>query len=160
MRIITATIIAFFFLNISFVNGQSRSHKRAIYAEAFGPGILYSVNYDWRFKEDYKGHGARVGVSAVNFSDDGFWVAVPVSYNFIFANNFKTQVEFGAGLTFAFGDIKFADFQDQLVFGHLIAGIRYRPFRNSFFLKAAWTPIIRDEKFRYVFGNIGFGFSY
>lgn len=137
---------------------QSRSHKTAFYAEAFGPGLLYSINYDWRFKKDYRGHGARVGVSALNFSE-GFWAAIPISYNFIFANNFKTSVELGAGMTFALGEAEFLNFADRLVFGHLIAGVRYRPFENGFFFKAAWTPIITDDKTSYVFGNVGFGFS-
>ena len=142
------------------MHAQRRTHKRAAYAEGLGAGILYSVNYDWRFRDDYKGHGARVGVSAINFSNDGFWLAVPLSYNFIFANQFKTNIELGAGLTFAYGDIEYADFQDQLVFGHLIVGLRYRPFNNGIFLKASWNPIIRDEEIKYLYGGIGFGFSW
>lgn len=138
---------------------QRGYHKNAVYVEAFGPGIVYSVNYDWRFKRQYRGHGMRVGLGALNYSD-GFWAAIPVTYNFIFAREFRTNIELGAGLTFAYGDFNSIQYADTGVFGHLLFGIRYRPFNNSLFLKTALTPLIRDEKIRYIFGNVGFGFSF
>ena len=151
-------IVSFLAIAMSSGYSQSNIHKKAFYAEAFGPGLIYSMNYDWRFKNDYKGHGARIGISALNFSE-GFWAAIPISYNFIFSKDFKTSIELGAGMTFALGEADFANFNDKLVFGHLIVGIRYRPFENSFFLKAGWTPIFTDDKTSYIFGNIGLGFS-
>ena len=161
MKNLRNTILVFLFFILTFgVFGQSRFHKNAIYGEGLGPGLLYSINYDWRFKRDYTGHGFRIGLGSIRNSNNNLSISVPVSYNFLFSNNFQTQYEIGLGLSFKYGHFPFAEFADKMVIGHGIIGIRYRPLRNGLFLKLAWTPLFDDSRIRYVHGGLGVGFSF
>ena len=72
----------------------SAQRNKVIYAEGLGSGILYSVNYDMRFRKAINGPGFRVGAGAAGASND-FSVFSPIQLNWVFGG--KHALEIGAG---------------------------------------------------------------
>ena len=91
---------------------------RSFIAEVGGPGALFSVNYDTRFKKEQFGFGVRVGVGFTTGSryytipqpgGGGFYtnykdvspLTIPIQLNYIFGKpDSKSALEVGAGATY------------------------------------------------------------
>lgn len=85
------------FLGFSF----AQSNKlQGVYAEAYGPGMAYSVNYDVRFRDKHNGLGFRVGAGYWTYSPESLYrIAVPVQLNYLLGRK-KHMLDLGAGATF------------------------------------------------------------
>ena len=157
--------------------------KNAIYLEALGNGVFYSVNYDRiLFNQKQSAIGIRVGYSYVplfNFSD-GFFGSVnqvPVELNFIYTQKklfekLGIREELGIGATYQRSvDNTNSDFPDmhKYCLGFLRIGIRYQRTNAGWFYRIAFTPniySIDDDAnpngafYFFPYGGISFGRSF
>jgi hypothetical protein len=124
MRSAILTTLIFFTFSC-FINAQNNSSKKesssnsktSFIAEAGGPGIAFSANFDTRFKASRIGLGGRIGVGFVSAYDDYYdpvtmtyfggdqqsAITFPVQVNYIFGKpNSAHTLEVGGGATYEF----------------------------------------------------------
>ena len=65
MKLIILSIACCFYF-ASFAQTTNKVANQSFYAELGGPGILFSANYDTRFKKSPFGLGGRVGLGFVS----------------------------------------------------------------------------------------------
>src|SRR5574339_1055906 len=90
--------------------------KSSFFAELGGPGILFSANYDTRFKQSRLGFGGRIGIGFVTAYDEYYdpatgqyygddqatSITFPVQLNYVFGKeNSPHTFEVGGGITYA-----------------------------------------------------------
>jgi hypothetical protein len=161
-------------------NSQSNTDvpcKSSFIAEAGGPGIMFSANYDWRFKESNLGLGGRVGLGFVSAYDDGYdpvtgvynggneqsALTVPFQLNYIFGKgNIPHTLEVGAGVTFVTKKLEIMNFYDDKqtkVFGTLAFMYRRQPVNGGFSWRAGFTPIF-GKNYIQPFGAVSVGYNF
>ncbi|AMR33881.1 hypothetical protein A0256_21770 [Mucilaginibacter sp. PAMC 26640] len=146
------------------------------YFELLGPGALYSVNYDTRFKNRQDGLGWRAGVSY--YAQDGDQLlTVPLMFNYLLGKKGK-YFEIGAGLTFYHTNTSDVFFDQQQkydatynyyyyepekrngVYGTLSFGYRYQPLDGGFSFRAGVSPIINSNNFIPYWPYVSFGYTF
>jgi len=134
--------------------------QASFYAELGGPGILFSANYDRRFKKSQLGWGGRAGIGFVSAYDSdydpvsGYYyyddrvsvITLPVQVNYIFGkNNSPHTFEVGAGLTVVGKKLEILDFYDDKksnIFGTFSFMYRRQPREGGFAWRAGFTPLM------------------
>lgn len=160
------------FLSIQSLFGQDfpveiipREKSRAVYAEIFGNGIIYSFNYDQRFANRLDGLGFRAGISYIAI--DGVSVStIPLGLNYLLGKNGK-YFELGAGATYGIGVDRsntFASGSDETTgdgfIGTMTLGYRSEPKDGGFLFRAALTPVFGNGVFWPLFAGISFGYAF
>jgi hypothetical protein len=120
-----------------------RTANNALYIEALGAGLFYSLNYDHAF-------GAiapRVGIGYFAVSGAS-WVSLPVTVSYLGIGGLKHMFEVGAGVSINYfsASVSFAGAGSSSasatdVYGVVILGYRYQPPDGGFFLRAGVSPI-------------------
>lgn len=133
---------------------------QAIYGELLGNGLLFSVNYDFRFTKSQKGLGMRLGTGFFGGSGGGI-LTIPVGINHL-AGKAPNYFESGIGVTYATitgKDDFFSGNGGSLLIPSI--GYRYQPENNGFFGKIAISPLISLEKDGgwFFWGGIGLGYK-
>ncbi|MFD2033338.1 hypothetical protein ACFSKL_00975 [Belliella marina] len=129
---------------------QTEPKRQAIYLEGFGAGVFYSFNYDWRFRDQSDGLGAKAGLGYTAI--DGYRVTtVPIAVNYLIGNK-KNFLELGLGgtlllvnhynSTFASSDPRFSG---SAFYFNGIIGYR-RVAESGFVLRAGFTPFFTGEE--------------
>jgi hypothetical protein len=72
-----------------------------IYAELFGNGLFYSINYETRFSDAPNGFGAKAGLGVLP-SDGSVVITVPIMANYLIGKEHHF-LEIGAGMIYAHG---------------------------------------------------------
>jgi hypothetical protein len=130
--------------------------QNSFYAEAGGPGILFSANFDRRFKKSPLGLGARFGLGFVTqdfFSENtGYYqpksvLSVPMQLNYIFGKSSSVHAfEVGAGVTFTGKPVDvtsdFNETKTSSVFGTASFMYRRQPKEGGFSWRIGFTPLI------------------
>ena len=150
---------------------QSRDSHNAIYVEAFGAGILYSVNYERFVSKDFT---FRIGFSLFptnsnSGKDQSSLIFVPLIANFLLGEG-NSKLEIGAGITYlvdnaeSSGDISQASTTTQSSSGVVFVGsigYRYQPSDGGLHFRLVATPLLSPYTgwFKLWFGSsIGFCF--
>ena len=181
MRIFLAAISLFLLTGVTaqekkqdiFEPGQ-RPHS--FYAEAGGPGLYYSLNYDTRFKQTRNGWGIRAGVGYTAVDDHRLF-ALPVQLSYFLGKN-GNYFEMGAGATFlntrdrhiyydydemgewAMPAERIEIESDSQVMGTLTMGYRRQPVDGGFLFRVGFSPILRGNEFIPYLPYISFGYSF
>jgi hypothetical protein len=123
-------------------SADEREARNALYVEALGPALFYSVNYE-RAIADF---ALRIGVGAFS-SGDSSWLGVPVTLSYIGIGSKKHIFEAGAGVSIQY----FSGGSDTLnfnagagsaqVLGTVILGYRLQPPKGGFMLRAGVAPL-------------------
>ncbi len=134
-------------------NSDQFSHN-AIFLEAFGPGILYSINYDYRFARDLS---VRVGYSSWDVPFDlGFFSAnlkfrgFPVEVNYLPGNG-PSHLDLGIGFEpdFSRSGAAILDPSSQTtgsgVLGIATIGYRFQQ-RHGLFFQVGLTPLFNFNR--------------
>ncbi|NEU09776.1 hypothetical protein GZH53_15725 [Flavihumibacter sp. R14] len=127
---------------------NSGSHKKAIFFELLGSGMLYSLNYDFRLKPNSnQGFGLRVGLGKGTYtSNETFgsrYTTLPVNFNYILGNK-RSGLEAGVSFT---PEFSFQRFDDQFNFYSILnLGYRYQPINSGLLFRLAYTPILIGER--------------
>ena len=127
--------------------------RHAVYGEAFGNALLYSVNYERRLNDRVIG---RIGLSVAPFEDDEGGetetvVLVPLMVSSISHPRSNHHFEAGIGLLIAGGErVELADFGDDdesfsTAVGTATIGYRYQRPGGGFVFRAGLTPLFDFE---------------
>ena len=136
-------------------NGQELK-RNAIYFEAGGATLFYSINYDRLISiNKNRNLAARVGVMYLNLLNDNQRVfkGIPLGISYLERIN-KNFIEFGVSAS-AISDTYYPDFSDSLgnsgisselikdliLMGSLRIGIRHQPSHNRFF----WNALFQNS---------------
>ena len=132
----------------------------SFFAEIGGPGILFSANFDKRFKQTHLGWGGRIGVGFVTSYEENFdpstrsftgatqrsVLSIPIQINHIFGKvNSPHTFEAGAGFTLLSRKMDVFSFynDDQsLIFGTFSFMYRRQPPNGGFSWRIGFTPIV------------------
>ncbi len=158
-----------------FVTAQ-QTPTRSVYAELYGAGLTYSVNYDFRFdKNNINSWGMRFGAGAwrtggTEFSDT--FISIPVQLNKLIGKN-RHFLEYGGGATLIYFRGRstsagsefvnknynfFLDFNNTpSLMGTLNVGYRFIPNDDGFTFRANVAPFFNDTGFWLLFGGISAG---
>ena len=140
-------------LTLTHLNSQ-----KAVYAEGFGHGVLYSLNYDQDLDNSPGGWGFRVGISFIPIHNSDF-ISIPATLNYLIGQG-PHFFDLGAGLSYYRGDASFIeDFGNSHLSFIANVGYRYQKPRGIFF-KAGITPILSKEFFAPYFPGVAFGYSF
>lgn len=144
--------------NLSTDSLPKPSSHRAVYAELLGNGILFSVNYDFRFNKTDKGLGMRLGFGFFGVTDLGL-ISFPVGINYL-AGKAPNYLETGIGYTYAIGTGFFGDSHASIIVPSI--GYRYQSFKKGFFGRVVISPLISltDHGEGMFWAGIGIGHTF
>lgn len=170
-----------FFANAQ--NNESSTAKTAkqFYTEAGGPGILFSANFDSRFKPySNTGWGFRAGLGFTLVSDEQPIVqqggttsysyrtrsiaTVPVGINYLFGKSGSANMfEVGAGITALSRKasiLNYNDYKEGYILGHFDFMYRRQPTNGGFSWRIGFTPIINPDGDIVPFAALGIGYAF
>jgi hypothetical protein len=176
-------IILFSLLSHLTVFGQSEQNDRKgvveklFYTEFGGPGILFSANYDTRFKPNTRtGLGARIGVGFTIYDDEttdanGWYTyetktvgTIPVGLNYVFGKpNSPSMFEVGGGVTFLTSKasiLNYNDYTEGNLMGHFEFMYRRVPIDGGFSWRIGFVPTINPDGDIFPFAAVGLGFAF
>lgn len=181
--ICTVTFITIcFFVNAQ--NNQSLTGKtfKQFYTEGGGPGILFSANFDSRFKPSSRmGWGFRAGLGFTIVDDKQEIVqpgggqtyygyrtrsvaTLPVGVNYLFGKiESANMFEVGAGVTVLSRKasvLNYNDYNEGNFLGHFNFMYRRQPIDGGFSWRIGFTPIINPDGDIFPFGAIGLGYTF
>lgn len=141
--------LTIFFLLLLFCNETNgQSAKNALFMEAGGGGLIYSLNYERTFKYNLAG---RAGISFLQIRENQTektlnLMSFPLSLSYL--QNLRGNVhfvEFGIGVMNLYTDgdlVEYKGARDFFVNPFAIAGYRYKPKGKRWDLRAGLTPFI------------------
>jgi hypothetical protein len=178
----TIVLLPLFFVFISAfpqepVNPNHFEGQTSFYAELGGPGVLFSANFDRRFKPSSLGWGFRAGIGFVTSWDDSYDTSrnyyyysrqrsvatFPVQVNYIFGKPASPHTfEAGAGLTLLSKKMDvFDSYRDDksLLLATFSFMYRRQPLNGGFSWRIGFTPIISSGYIQPSGGgSVGFNF--
>ena len=134
---------------------------QAVYAELWGKGLIFSVNYDRRFSKRLDGLGFSVGAGYLKVDGVGLF-SLPVGLNYLLGKNGK-YLELGAGASYfsaTISDIDNASDHGSTVIGTMTIGYRSQPVNGGFMFRAGLNPIIFKNNFIPYWPYISFGYNF
>jgi hypothetical protein len=183
MKKIIFLLIAMAFILVSQpVKSQEKISGKQIYAEFGGPGVLFSANFDSRFKSgETLGFGYRLGLGfsfyefeeSTSTYDSGYsyyesythsYYTIPVGLNYVFGKKSSPHTfEVGAGATFLTRSVSIFYF-DEAKKGNVIGNIsfmyRRQPSDGGFTWRIGFTPIVGTSGDLFPSGAIGIGYAF
>ncbi|WP_199851582.1 hypothetical protein [Brumimicrobium mesophilum] len=143
------TVTLFFFcwnLSIGQVNSTKDNFERnTIYAEAFGQGFCWSLNYDRLFNTEKRfmnsfTAGLVYVPQPIDFGD-GIYYGIPVSYNWLLGKK-SHHLELGIGLTSLL--VNPHSNKKSSFYAYLTPkiGYRFQRLQGGLFFRATLTPMI------------------
>lgn len=178
-----------FFASVQAVEAQNERllPTRAIFVELGGPGLPYSINYDFRFdKTKMDSWGMRVGAGGYALDGDSF-LSVPVMVNKLLGKG-PHYFEVGLGATFIAYNRDFYYFSCETdvngqsscnqiksernysfilpvdgspsVMGTMNFGYRRIPVDGGFTWKINLNPIFNNNGFWPLFAGVGIGYAF
>jgi len=127
--------------------------RSAIYLELLGPGLLYSINYDFRVTQNW---GLRAGFSdwtvpgifALTSGELGF-AGFPITVNCLLGHG-SNHLELGAGVVPAVVTLNgnfffvgpYINGRKSILLETATVGYRYQPTDGGFVFRICFTPIL------------------
>ena len=135
--------------NITYSTKSNKLNKplQLIDGQILGPGLLFSVNYDTRFKPQNKGLGLRAGLGGALLG-----LTIPLSVNYLIGNNNKRSfLEIGAGVTlFVYTASDWNQFQQTTLLPNTYIMYRYQALKSPNTFRIGLTQIITGEDVGFV----------
>ncbi|MBN1150212.1 hypothetical protein JXA84_03205 [candidate division WOR-3 bacterium] len=170
MKKLTLAFLVFAILSGTLLSQTAKPFsKNAVYFELFGPGIFYSINYDFR---PIRPLALRAGYS--NWSMSSFFLFIdgwikfqsfPLTASYLTGKgNHSLELGLGAvpthieidGTDYFFGEE--IETSKTIVLGTGVLGYRYQP-KNGKFLRVGFTPLFNQNNF-VPFVGASFGFCF
>lgn len=123
-------------------------NNQSVYAEVLGSGIFYTVNFDTRFSNQYKGLGMRLGLGVFPGSDPT--IIIPAHVNYLLGSG-RHKLEIGLGMTTILEQQEQSD-NDQ---HYKASGALMYRFQadNGFLFRAGLAPLFADVEEDSIFPN-------
>ncbi len=168
-RILISFLVLVSLSGVLFSQDTKPFSKNAVYFEMFGPGIIYSLNYEFRPVRQFS---VRAGYSSWSMSTfflfvDGWFrfQAFPVTASYLTGQG-SHSLEIGGGAVPMHVEIEGTDFffgqeidgSKTIILGTGIFGYRYQPYKGAF-LKAAITPLFNSDNLLF-YGGVSIGYSF
>ena len=177
------TILYFVMFCIMLTLAQSAKSQEDIkgnvfYSELGGPGVLFSIHFDGRFKSGERlGWGYRVGAGFAvgqfdgNYNDYGYYdsttrsyYSIPVGINYVLGKkNSANTLEVGGSVTFLTRKATLF-YYDVETPGHFIGNFtfmyRRAPINGGFLFRVGFTPVIGTSGDLLPMGAVGFGYAF
>ena len=155
MKKAIVTILSCCLILLSYAQKAAKS----VYAEAGGPGLLFSANYDTRFSKKENGWGGRAGVGFVVGVGPIAGISFPLGVNYLAGN--RHYFEGGAGITFSTvtSGLDNVNGSSSFFFGHISAGYRYQPKKNGFLFRIAVDPLFSSDGI-FFWAGLGMGYKF
>ena len=177
LRISTLAICLLFgvYLNAQpTTSSKTETFNKTFIAELGGPGVLFSANFDSRFKATERlGWGYRIGAGyfpgdyrVYTTTSSGTYynyrtkttLSIPLGVNYLFGKaNSDKMFEVGAGLTLfsrkvdLFDDYSYGDeYKESNIIGHFSFMYRKQPIDGGYSWRIGFTPIVGTN------GNVAF----
>jgi len=164
-KLILTSFLTLLFFCAKAQEEAERVKSKAVYAEIFGNGGLYSFNYDQRFDQRLDGLGFRAGASFIALNGTGA-ATFPFGLNYLLGKNGK-YFELGLGATYALGFDNTntqARGSDETIgdglFGTMTLGYRREPKEGGFLFRVGMTPLFGYGVFWPLYGGISFGYAF
>jgi hypothetical protein len=145
----------------------TRDAQNSIFVEAFGSGLLYSVNYDRIIRDRFS---VRIGLGYLSdhvFGPGHSWsmLSIPLMGNLLLGRT-SHRLELGAGVTFvrSLGENDEVGSNDPTrsevtVVATANVGYRYCPTDGGFNFRAGFTPLLNASGFL-PWGGISLGYGF
>ena len=154
--------ITIFFMSVFSVFSQEKNsnddlERNTIYAEAFGQGFCYSINYDRLFNTEKRfmnsfTAGFVYAPESLGFGD-GTYCGIPISYNWLLGKK-SHHLELGIGLTSLVVNPNSNMVSDFYTYLTPKIGYRFQRPNGGLFFRATATPMIDILNVStYKFGN-------
>lgn len=129
----------------------------AIYLEALGSGLIYSLNYD-RMLTDYV--GARVGIGYLPHGSLSL-TTVPITASVFPFGASSSKLELGAGIVYAsLGNTKVGSATGGTYLGYVgILQYRFEPLNGGFLFRIGFAPFILNGHFQ-PYGGLSLGYTF
>ncbi len=180
MKKLYPIILLSFILFSSALNAQTEMPvdrpTQAIFFEAGGAGLSYSLNYDRRFK-GVNGLGIRGGLSYIARTEDVKMFSAPVQLNYLMGKKVNF-FELGVGFTYFYLDDYLYCFDPNDPYcnsgetefllpvktkGDVMAtftiGFRHQP-KDGIMYRLAITPVANSNGFWPIYAGLSFGYSF
>ena len=136
---------------------------QTVYVELYGKGLIYSANYDRRFKNQIGGAGFSTGLGVFKVSDFTV-VTIPIAYNYLVGGKKGKFFETGIGMTYLNAKSTNAIESDNpskgtTVLTNLTFGYRNQPLNGGFCFRAGLNLIAGGGYFG-PFPYISLGYSF
>ena len=156
---------------VAAVSAETNTARNAIFFEAFGSGLLYSLNYE-RFLEKYD-LGLRAGASFFTYAVSSYGssgnltlVSFPLIASY-YVGWAKHKIQLGLGATVfylaASSDSRGQSFDSERsglgLAASAVVGYRYMPRDSGFTFGVGFTPLVRASKFL-PWGGINAGYAF
>lgn len=132
--------------------------SKAVYGELGGSGLIFSANFDMRFK-GYKGLGFRAGIGGAGGTGGGI-VTVPVGLNFLAGKAGPHYFEAGATVTLVSEAFDISDETGSGWFAFPHIGYRYTKPTNSFNGRIVIGPFITGDFMFFPFAGLSAGYTF
>jgi len=162
---------------------ETSKTEKIFYAELGGPGVLFSANFDSRFKKNTRtGLGFRIGLgftvdeteTQVPQPGGGYYYdykttsagTIPVGINYVFGKPKSANMfEVGGGVTFLTKKISLFNYGSSdpkagNMIGHFEFMYRYAPVDGGFSWRIGFTPMIGTSGDIFPSGAIGLGYAF
>ena len=165
------------------IKSQEEIKGKMFYSEFGGPGVIFSVNFDSRFKAGERlGWGFRAGVGSsiehfnwdvvfntIDYEDEHkpkmqSYFTIPVGINYVFGKkNSAKSFEIGAGTTYLTRKATLFYYEVKTsghFIGHLNFMFRRVPLNGGLTFRVGFTPIIGTSGDLYPMGAVGLGYAF
>lgn len=147
MKSIKCLVLIFILTSIVHVNAKDNIPDHSVGLELGGKGLLYSLNYEYNFHENFV---ASIGYSFLNVSESdidksSIIMSFPISASYLLSLNEEHRLEFGLALTnlITTGDlVEYEGNTDYFLNPNLIIGYRFYPIDSRWHFKAMLTPFL------------------
>ena len=149
--------------------------NKSFFAELGGPGVLFSANFDTRFKNSPLGLGGRIGIGFVTADEANYdpvsgydyrsrsVITVPVQLNYLFGKpNSLSAFEIGIGATYIGKKLDILDYYEDEATQLLgTASFMYRrmPKDGGFSWRIGFTPLFANGLIQ-PFGAASIGYNF
>ena len=144
---------------------QSSSYSQnAVYFEGLGQGLLYSVNFDHRFAENF---AVRAGFShfTIGFISDVSITTIPLMVEYLSGSG-NHHLEIGLGAVPVYGRISGDLFGSSegttgawVIVATATVGYRYQPVGEGFLFRIGLTPFFMNAGAQ-IFGGASIGYAF
>ncbi len=195
MKTLTFFTTAILLFSSLIINAQTNdiddnpNKGRQIYSEFGGPGVIFSANFDSRFKKETDlGLGYRIGLGfgisdqhyyynnsytdeygshyyVSSYSETRSYVTIPLGINYILGKKSSPHsFEMGAGITFLTRKVDLYNYDDEYkpgyVIGHTTFMYRRKPLDGGFTWRIGFTPIIGTAGSVFPSMAVGVGYAF
>jgi hypothetical protein len=152
---------------------NTKEANKTFFAEFGGPGILFSANFDQRFKSKERlgfGYRAGLGFTLVDqFTQRDGWrtrsiATIPLGVNYLFGKpNSPNIFEVGVGgtlLTRKASILNYNEYTEGNLTGNATFMYRRQPVDGGFSFRIGFVPTINTDGDIFPFAAVGLGYSF